>query len=260
MKKLFSITLGMIFMTFCLIDAWAQDEPKGQWLIIHEDMVEPAKLEAYKKAAKVFKDKAEEYQMDMESHAVMQDDYTFLYVTPVENMAALDTNPFAELAKKVGKEKVKEMFAGYEDTYTSHRNFMVWRSDDYSYVPEGSDWTPETLYRRWDYYYMDPDKGEEAKAVSKEWKNLYETKNVTNGYKIYTGGMGLEMPLYVVLTWGKDAADLEAKAAANMELLGEEADALWEKTQKLIRKSDRKEGWYLPDLSYIPQEATTGKE
>jgi hypothetical protein len=51
----------------------------------------------------------------------------------------------------------------------------------------------------------------------------------------------------------KDAADYEAKIAANNELLGDEWADVYGDFMGALIEYDLVEGWMRPDLAYIPQ-------
>jgi len=263
MRNMMLILSGVCLFSWCLVPAaLAQDEkPSGKLFVVHEDIAKPSMLEAYEKAATgVVKAIAENEASGLDHVVAMTDDFHYLYISEIENMAALDNNPWAALRKKIGKEAMDKVWGAYEGTYESHRNYIVRSKPEFSYDPGGAKLTDsETPFRHWDFYYIQPNMGDEAREVSKEWKALYENKGIKNGYRIYTGGMGTETPLYIVVRWAKDAADYAAQIAEEDKMLGEEAQALGQKTMAITRRIVRKDGRMRPDLSYMPQPMVSAK-
>ena len=111
----------------------------------------------------------------------------------------------------------------------------------------------EGNFRHWDFYHINPDKEDEASAIGKEWHALYASKNISTAYRVYKGGLGTEMPTYVVVVSAKNAADYAAQNQKIMEMLGEEGKALNEKTMTITNSFRSVNGWFRPDLSYLPQ-------
>jgi len=248
MKNL-STFIYCILAAIVISPGLAQD----QLFFIHEDDVLPSKSVQYNNTSAEFAKVLREQNIpELAAFAHMQEGYHYLWVTPIENFAALDENPWSKLEEKIGKEAFDALFAGYDGTYTAHRSYFVKYRDENSYVPEGGDWDDETTYRRWDYNWVNPDMAEEATAISKEWAELHKSKGAPHGYRVYTGGIGTDVPLIIVFRWAKGPAEMVAQMAENSEVLGEEAAALWARTASMLTKTDSKSGWYLPDISYVP--------
>jgi hypothetical protein len=260
-KVVFLLIIGLA-LNFSALSLLAQEEePKSQLFFIHEDVVKPSMVAKYEEAAKGVVAKLKENNMTSLSHiAAMSDDFHYSYIHQIENMAALDSNPWKELEKKMGKEAMKAMWDEYEGTYYKHHSFLARLRPNFSYTPATNGTASEEMnFRHWDFYYVNSGKNAEAKEISKEWVALYQSKNIPTGYRIYTGGIGTETPLYIVVQWAKDAATFYAQAAKNNELLGDEGKALSEKTMAITRKFKHKDGWIRPDLSYMPEEEMTAK-
>ena len=107
-------------------------------------------------------------------------------------MAALDSNPLNKaLNEALGEEGTKALMSGFDGTYDTHKDYILNLSNELSYnsgeiVQEG------VYFRHFDYYFPYPGKWDEAKAITKEWNELYTSKNISQGYRIYTGGLGTE--------------------------------------------------------------------
>lgn len=110
------------------------------------------------------------------------------------------------------------------------------------------------LIMSFDICYVKPGKGKELEEINKEWVVLSREKNVPTGFNLFEGDIGTDMPVVVISEKGKDAADFFSQNAKNWELWGEKGRELWKKTEAVYRKIETKTAWFLPDLSYIPEE------
>ena len=261
-KILILVVVGLL-VNLCALNVYAQEEEsQGQLFIIHEDVVKPSMVGKYEEATKSVIAKLKANNMTSISYRMaVTDDFHYHWVSEIENLAALDENPWQELEKKIGEDEMKAVWDGYDETEDMHHTFLVRLRPDLSYTPENAGGDSEGMnFRHWDWYYIEPGKGAEARAIAKEWHDLYTKKNIPTGYRIYTGGLGAEVPLYVVIQSAKNAADFEARNAKVNELLGEDAQDLMQRTMAITRKFDTKTGWMRPDLSYTPSEEMTVKE
>ncbi len=230
-------------------------ESQGQLFLVHEDVVKPSMVGQYEKAVKGFISNLSEHGItDMTFVAAMTNDLHYLYVSEIENMAELDKNPEEKMAAKMGKEAFQAVIDAFDGCYDYHKVFVARRADDLSYWPESNKASAaENKYRRWSFYHIQPGQEQEIEAIAKEWVELFKEKNIPTGYNLYVGGLGTEMPLYVVVESAKDAADFQAQSAKINELLGDSAKDLNARTMALVRKMEFKDGWIRPDLSYTPE-------
>ena len=257
-KTMYWLTL-LLFV--CSLSTFAQ-EAKKQLFVIHEDVVKPSMVAQYEKVSKnLVNTLKENNNTEISEMCAMTNDFHYYYITPVDNMAALDIDPWKGLQDKMGEEAFKQLWEGYGECYDVHSTYMLSASAEDSYDPQNSKiMDPENLYRRWQFFYIDPSNAEASNKIVKKWKALSESKNIANGYRAYRGGIGTEQPLILVIEWAKDATSLAAQNAADMELYGEEGKDLWEKTLAITRKYEVKEGTMRPDLSYVPDQILADQE
>ena len=251
-STLMSILCCQLFF-MCLTPIQAQEADEGQKFIVHEDMVKPSMIAQYETASKAVVEVLNEHgTADTKYLTVSLDDMRYLFISPIENMAALDSTPLLDVLKEaLGEEGMETLMSKFDGTYETHTNYILNLSHELSYnsgeiVEEG------VYFRHFDYYFIDPDKDKEAKAISKEWKELYTSKNIPQGYRIYTGGLGTE-PLIMVVQWATSANEFYAQQAKTREILGEEAKELMDRTMAITRKLESHDGQIRPDLSYMPE-------
>ena len=261
-KILIVVVVGLLVNLFALNVYAQEEESQSQLFVIHEDVVKPSMVGKFEEARKGLLAKLKEHNMTSMSYRVaVTDDFHYMMISEIENMAALDKNPWQELREKMGDEESRAMAKWNDETYDMHHSYLVRLQHNLSYTPENAGENSEEMnFRHWSFYYINPDKAEEAKEIAKEWHTLFASKKIPTGYRIYTGGMGTEVPLYVVVQWAKNAAEFQAQDAKTNELLGEEGKELSQRTFAITRKFETKTGWMRPDLSYMPSEEMTAKE
>ncbi len=248
MKTMTCIMAFAMSMTMFTISSNAQEPPER--LMIHEDYVLISQQTKYDEASKgIVKALKDNAITDITFWAFRQDDNTYVYATPVENFAVLDKDMWKSLEDKVGKDKTDELFKQYDGTYQSHRTFMVNYHPELSYKADQLA-SGNSNYRVWTYFYFYPENYDAMMKISKEWKDLYESKNIPYGFTIYTNGFGAGGPVLIIHDWASSPEEYASHNTESNKILGTEAQDLWKRTQPLLYKSDQKTGWYLADLSY----------
>ena len=259
MRSKISIVLMVGFVvSLCALTTLAQEkEQKAQAYYLLDVAVKPSMIAEYEAAVKVYLPLNAEYKATYPWYAFSVEDFHYYFVIPVENLADID-NMFkedSELEKKMGEEKSKEIGKLFAGTYEYVHTYIIYHRPDLSYTPESPRLQPEEAnYRKWIWYYIQPDKAEEYEEILKKFIPLAQSKNVSDGYNIYSGGIGMDMPAYLVAFSAKSAADFETHYEKAWELLGEEGKALMQKMFALTRELEVKTGWFRPELSYLPKE------
>jgi hypothetical protein len=95
------------------------------------------------------------------------------------------------------------------------------------------------------------EKRKELMAVLKEWKQLYESKNINSGYSIWQVEMGLDNDMIVLTEYFKDGADYYSTTKEVNAQVKAEEDVLWAKMAPLLVEVKQKHGNRRPDLSYV---------
>ncbi len=249
--KAFKILSFFLFALFLSYFSYSQpDDANTQLFLIHEDKVLPSMDDKYRNtSAALVKLMHDNTFTGIQFNSFALDDFTYWYVSPIENMAELDNDPFEKLAGIAGKEKMESVFSGFDDTYFSHRDFIAVFHPDLSYKAEQLS-EPGNNYREWLYLYYEEKHKENLMDLMKQWKDLFSSKNAPQGYAIYTNGLGHEGPVIVVHTWAKSREEHMATTRKRHEMLGEENNILWKKTRSLAYKIESKTGVHLPEFSY----------
>lgn len=248
-----------------LLTVQAQDQSVAtQLFTIHEDVVIPSRVVEYEKAAKNLSDLMKQHNIaGMQYSAANSDDFIYIYISPVASYAGLDdiSGGFAELQEKIGKEAFDKNMNKFSGNYHSHRDYMIRLHPELSYKPEyGNSLNDGMNFRHWDFYHVYPGKEDQISEIAKEWIDLNKSMDIRQGYRLYMGDMGTDMPLVIVAYSARSASDFYSNYEKNMMKLGEAGKKLMEKTMAITWKMERREGSMRPDLSYINQQVATASD
>ena len=114
--KLLKNTL-LFLSILCLTFNVSQAQNKSYW--VHQDNVKPSMVGEYEKIAKEFNAACKEHNAQTSWITATTDDFRYMYVTPIENMADLDKRPFADMAKAMG-DSFGDIFNRFNKCYNSH--------------------------------------------------------------------------------------------------------------------------------------------
>jgi hypothetical protein len=241
LKKWTLVLIAVVF-TFSYVNSQEEEKKEEQptMFAVHTDNVKFSIMAKYEQMAKQLKENCEKYNIKGANWTTISvEDGRYVYVTPIKSMADLDKNPMGDLAEKMGKEKLGEMFDEMDDCYDSHSDAIVHYIPNLSYIPEGYD-TSGKNYRD----------GQAMNEAMKKVKDLFTTKGVGNGYEVYHSGFGSEESYYMVAISGDSEMAIAKGGEANDKLLGDEKDAVFYEVIKLTTKYDQVEAMVRPDLSY----------
>ena len=161
--------------------------------------------------------------------------------------------PYGELQKKIGEEQWQDIVKRWGRACEYWRYFLTRHQPELSYTTESPRLQPEEVkFRRWHNFYVLPGKEKDLEAVFKEWLALYKASNFPDGYQVFVGDIGLDLPVYSFYFNAKGPADHYSQTVNNFKLLGEERHSLYEKTMSLLRKTEAINIWRRPDLAYAP--------
>jgi hypothetical protein len=254
--KISYLFLSFLLLSFIFAVSITAQESSTEpvMFLVHEDVVYPYMAEQYENTIKEFKELLTSSNVDEMSFNTVQIEYfTFSYLTPVTNFEGLAGYMASgeSMMEKVGAEKFAGVMKNFDGCYSSHRNYLLNLRNDLSYIEmQGLDPEEGLNFRHIDYFHVIPGKMEEFTEVLKEWKALYEAKGIEQGYRIYFGGMGLDMPLVLQVSPSKSRVQWAMESDKQDEILGEDWSRMMKKTMALVWKFEHKNGMMRPDLSY----------
>ena len=220
---------------------------------VHVDFVNPSKLAEYNKIAKEFVEACKKYNPQAPWITATTSDNRYMYVSPMENFAELDKNPFSDMAKAMG-DSFGDMFKRFNTCYDKHGDFVLILDENLTYMPEGISQTQDGQnYRKYFFIYYKPKNQKTLWDAMKGVKDLFASKNSKEYYRVYRSGFGVMDNYYMVAISAKDEIDHATRGKANDELLGDGAKEIFGKVMNAASKFEEVSGWMRPDLSYSPK-------
>jgi hypothetical protein len=254
--KILKNTLLFTFL-FCLTLNLSQAQ--NQAYSIHVDYVKPSKVVDYEKISKDFIAACKEYNAPTSWITSTTNDFRYMYITPIDKMADLDENPYADMAKQMGEDFGK-IFERFNECYDKHTDFVLTLDKDLTYMPDGISQTQEGQnYRKFIYLYVTPENTGKLKEGMKGIKDLFASKGSESYYRVYRSGFGNLEGYYLVAISAKDEVDYATKSKANDELLGEGRGEVFAKAINYVSRMEEFSGVMRPDLAYSSKKIVTKK-
>ena len=72
------------------------------------------------------------------------------------------------------------------------------------------------------------------------------------GFRVFSGFLGVEQPLYILTTWAENPLDFQTNIQNTSSLLGEDGAELWQLLMGYVQQTKTIEGWFLPQYSFAP--------
>ncbi len=245
-----------LLLSLLALPVYAQQMPKPELYLIHEEVVKPSAMAVYEAVSKDFIAALAEKKVSSPAltfHGYMAPDFHYLYIVPLANFAALDSSQ-AEWDKAkaaVGADRWRDMERRAGETMVSYNEIITMRRPDLSYVPANPRLKQEEMrYTRVFFYYLIPGKETEVESIAKDYLALFRQKNIPDPYSIFMGVFGNDLPLLVVTAPAKSAADFAAQDERNNATLGAAVRPLEQRAMAVTRRYEQRESFFRPDLSY----------
>ncbi|TDQ29394.1 hypothetical protein [Zeaxanthinibacter enoshimensis] len=254
MRTPFRLLLALLFLSSTLMQGQSDADYQSFW--VHEDHVKPAMVNKYENVNKKLVSELKAHNIQDEQWITTQtDDYRYLYVGQIDNMASLDRPVFASLAEKMGSDKMGSLFSEMNDYYDKHFDYVIHLDKKLTYMPEGINQTPEGQdFRKFYYVYTTPANRGKLAENFKKIKKLYQDKGSKVSYRVYRSGFGAPEDYFLVAIAAKDALSYEQQAVANRSLLGEEAKPLFDEMSQYMSGMEVVTGTMRSDLAYSPKQ------
>jgi hypothetical protein len=245
MKTLKPILIFALILCFGINFSTAQ-----QLYQVHVDEVKPSMIADYEKVSKEFIEACKTHNPQTSWLTAVTSDLRYMSVTPIENFAELDKNPFADMAKTLG-EDFGNMFDRFDKCYDSHYSYILRLNGNLTYMPEGISQTQEGQNnRRYIFLHHTPENGGKLFEAIKAVKDLFVSKESKMYYRIYHSGFGSKDSFFLVAISSKDDLEYAKMSKANDELLGEDSGKVFGNMMKYISRFEEVSGSIRPDLGY----------
>lgn len=250
-KKVTSVLVAILLSFNALYAQNAPAPTKPQLFYIHEDPVYAAKVGDYEKVSKELIDQYKKYSIPDAWITIKDQDNKYYTVVSIENMASLDHDPMAPLIEKMGKEAFGAIFKAFDQCYSSHRDYIVRRSNSLSYMPGGENEKPSDFpYRKYYYIYYKPENQSKVGEIAKKLKDLNVSKGGKLRYNAYISGFGNSENFLMIEEVAKSADDYKTLEAYDKKLMGDEIDKILAEIKGVSIRMETKLATVRPDLSY----------
>ncbi len=252
--KLFTSALSLFLLATLVHTAVGQNQEEN-WnlMLVRNDQIKPHMSDDYELALEGMRSFLEEKEVKgFHYFTHLQDDLTFTHITPVKRLKDLSGGIHTYYAKKVKDDEFDLAVAYLAEAVESYYYYVLEYHPDWSYLPANDDWNEGQPYRKWNFVYVMPGMEDQFEGALASWKQLYQDKEISTGYRVFKGFLGVEQPLYLLTTWSKDPLEYHTNLQTTMEALGDDGGILWAKLMEYVRDIEVVEGWYLPQYSYAP--------
>ena len=228
--------------------------PTGPMFVIHQEIVSPGKVAEYEAGSKAFIAMIQQHRAtmpDFSYDAIMGEDFVYTFIAPIKDMGGMDAigQQFGAMAQ-AGGAKWAELMARNDENIEYYSEWVASLAPDVSYYPANPRIKQEEAkFNNYDFYYLKSGKGPDAMAIAKDYKELFASKGIRNGYQIFVALTGSELPLLVVQSGAKSPADFAASLEADQAALGDAGKALAARAMAITRRFETKGAWGRPDLS-----------
>lgn len=254
MKKALAI-VGLLFLALPIFGQMAA-APKPQYYLIHEEIVRPNMLAQYEATTREFFNLLGEQKVDPKVFGVntyVTTDMHYVFVAPISNFSGVDSiyQVFMNLGQGPAKDRFNDLTRRGNATMYSYNEFVAVRRDDLSYVPATPRLKPEERrFVHWQFYYLDGSRMSEAEQIARDYVTLFKSKNIPDGFTIFEALSGNDLPLWVVASTGRSAADYYSNDEKNLATLGADVRPLQARALAVTRKYEVKDGTARTDIGY----------
>ena len=251
--KYFLLLLGIVICYSGFVRA--QDNSDGKLFLLHEEVAKISMWGQYEETSKEWVDLMTQGGLDLSAvYASQRDDGHYYYLIPINNYADVDkmTEVFNAAISKIGKDKWKEYVMRNYSSMESSCDYVIRRSDKYSYEPKEPRLKPEEEgFIHWMFFTYASGKRQEVLDIIADWKALYEKYNIPDGWAIWFPEFGFQNNMIALTESAKDGSDFYAENDKNSKILKDEQQKLWERISANVLTIEDKYGKPRPDLEYI---------
>lgn len=245
--------LRFIVVVAILTVSLLAQESQAQVYYMVVDHVKPSKQAQYEATSIEYTEFLKTNEFEFSVDAYRSRDLHYYYVTPIEpTFAELDSIMLAygKLADK-DEEGYKRIFSGFNDTYFDCKTMCYYFSEGLSYVPEEPALSDEEMicYELWTIQ-VRLGQAQNLNKLLKEYKALCKENNVPYPSYVYSGLIGMDQGTYMLVTPGKDPADIWESNVKTREMLGDEVKTISSRLMELLDEMEVTHIWWQEKLSY----------
>jgi hypothetical protein len=233
--------------------AQAQQAPAHHYWYVHQETAKPSMLAQWNSTTvEVMTLGVKAKAPTMSKGIVLEgDDLNFTFAFPTPDLAGAEAiNADFALMQKTNPTGFADLLKRGWAPVEAVREFVLDEQPDLSYTPAHPAFDiKDARFYHYDVYYVMPGHDDEAAALAKDFRALFQAKGITHPYRIFTVVTGPDMPALIVESPAKSAADFYGFQATDLAALGDAGKALFERAFAITRRIERKNMTLRPDLS-----------
>jgi hypothetical protein len=257
MKPATLIVIATVIMILVAPGASAQESGlRPQLYFVEEIVVKPGEIETYEIALKGMIDDITGSRIPMTFVGYLADDFRYYFLFPVENFGSVDKlyKSFGELAGKMGK-KWEALHKKLTGVIEFEKFFMLRMRPDLSYLPAKPRLAEsEMAFHEVAFIYVQYGKQAAFEKACKETQKILRKNNIPDTMVVYSGDLGTDFPMYLLVKSGKDPDDLAERLRVVSKALSKtKLKDVAKAGRSTFRKVEIKKVWSRPDLSMLPK-------
>jgi len=247
MKKLY-LGLIVILLFVAIHTTNAQDEKKQLWYCF-EEVVHPEHINDYwelsKELAQLCKDEESKYEF----YAWTTGDFKYQYWHPINSLNEIDALE-AEWDRVLGKFG-EEKLAKWQKTMKSNHSRTITEYSSLSIVPENPRVERDSVnYMEFQEFYIVPGKQKDFEKMMKKAVDHLRSEGHNDIWRVAKGGLGYDGPVYIGWSFDKNQTEYLKHDEEFSKKYAEFFKELNKEFVKILRTIEKKDSWYLRDLSY----------
>ena len=230
-------------------------ETSNQKLIVFEEMVSPADMNAFWHAQAKVCDLWKEHRFDVPIYAYVNEESAFYWVIPIENFGSIDGlfGKFWDFFETMKDEDDFDSGEAFKGLYSGSQS-IIESVQELSHYPKVKRSSAESKpFAEWTFFHLKAGHEHEADAVIKKYVDYYANIDLDYEWEVYKVLLGPDTPTYILMIIDEDEASMRDKEKELREKYKDDFDKLWNEFMQHIRKMETRKGWYLSEMSNLPQ-------
>jgi hypothetical protein len=258
MKRYKCLPVAFLLIALAVGRNAAAQRPQGQLWFLYQEVPKPNLLQQYEATSKEFAKLIADHHAaapEFGFFALADSHLVYTFAIPIRGLGDIEgiDAAFGLIAKSAGGEKFSDLMKRSSATIESRREWAVRESPDLSYVPTQARLRrEESGFFHYDLYYVYADQEDAIDPLARELLALYKSKGVADAYQVFKAVLGQDLPILIVRSGGRDAADYYAEDQKIEALVGAERRELRRRMLAISRRVESKDANVRPDLTVAP--------
>lgn len=248
MKKLYiGIIIAVIFIAINTTNA--QEKEKQLWYCF-EEVVHPEHISEYWELSKELADLCKSEQTDFWFYAWTTGDFKYQYWHPINSLNDIDKieEEWNKVLTNFGKNKVES----WQKTIKSTHSRTITEYSALSIIPENPRVEQDSVnYMEFQEFYLKPGTQQEFKRIMKKAVDHLKSEGHNDVWRVASGDLGYDGPVFIGWSFDKSQTEYLKHDELFSKKHKEFFDELNKDFVKILRAIEKKDSWFLRDLSYF---------